>query len=236
MHDRKPVKKHMPPQPPATERHVFRSFPLYLAASCSAIALLAGGGLAWWSSSMSLKPVQPLVTTSNAVQPIKPKAAKPPVAQSPQTPTAQSPQTPAEQSVQIYWLKTVGDKIELAPAPVALTDAQPNVVLKDAFEKMLQGSTDPTLTSTIPADTKLQKLEIQSDGIHVDLSQEFTAGGGSTSMMGRVAQVIYTATTLDPSAAVWISVDEQPLDVLGGEGLVIDQPMTRQAFDQNFAL
>jgi spore germination protein GerM len=235
MHDRKPVKKNMPPQPPATERHAFRSFPLYLAASCSAIALLAGGGLAWWSSSMPFKPAQPLVT-SNAVQPIKPKAAKAPATQSAQPSTAPSPQAPAEQSVQIYWLKTVGDKIELAPAPVSLSDAQPNVVLKDAFEKMLQGSTDPALTSTIPADTKLQKLEIQSDGIHVDLSQEFTAGGGSTSMMGRVAQVIYTATTLDPNAAVWISVDEQPLDVLGGEGLVIDQPMTRQAFDQNFAL
>jgi spore germination protein GerM len=151
---------------------------------------------------------------------LKPKAAK----------------TPAAQSVQVYWLKTVGNEIKLTPAPVALNEDQPDGVLKSAFEKMLQGSTDPTLTSTIPVNTRLQKLEIQPDGIHVDLSPEFTSGGGSTSMMGRVAQVIYTATTLDPNAAVWISVNDQPLDVLGGEGLVLDQPMTRQAFDQNFAL
>jgi spore germination protein GerM len=232
MHDQEPVNKPLPLQPPSTERQPLRGFPIYFAASCSAIALVAGGGLAWWNSAAPLKPVQPLIT-SNVVQPGAPPKVVPSTAQ-PVKPKAEK--APTEQSVQVYWLKTVGDKIELATTTIASTDTQPNEQLKDAFEKMLQGSTDPALISTIPSDTKLQKLEIQPDGIHVDLSQEFTEGGGSTSMMGRVAQVIYTATTLDPNAAVWISVDNQPLDVLGGEGLVLDQPMTRQAFDQNFAL
>jgi spore germination protein GerM len=234
MHDQEPVNP-----PSVTERRSLRSFPVYFAASCSAIALLAGGSLAWWTSSTPVKPIKPLTTSdlirSSPVQPLKPKAAKSPTDQSPTEPLAQSPSA-QEQSVQVYWLKTVGDKIELAPATIAATTTQPTEVLQDAFETMLQGSTDPALISTIPRNTKLQKLEIQPDGIHVDLSPEFTQGGGSTSMMGRVAQVIYTATTLDPSAAVWISIDNQPLDLLGGEGLVLDQPMTREAFDQNFAL
>jgi spore germination protein GerM len=230
MHDHKPVNKDLPPQPPATEHQARRRFPLYFAANCSAIAFIAGSGLAWWNNSVPLPP-QPLVT-SNALKPTKPTVPQPSAEPSVKNPT----KAPIEQSVQIYWLKTVGDEIKLAAAPVALNEGQPNVILKAAFDKMLQGSTDPTLTSTIPANTQLQKLEIKPDGIHVDLSAEFTSGGGSTAMMGRVGQVVYTATTLDPNAVVWISVNDEPLSVLGGEGLELEQPMTRQAFDQNFSL
>ncbi len=225
MQDHKPVgKQPIPPQPPVTELRSRRAFPLYLAAGCSAIAFAAGSGLAWWSSSMPMSP-QPLVS-ANALQPVKPNHFNAPA----------STKAPTEKSVQIYWLKSIGNEIKLTAAPVSLNDAQPNVILKAAFEKMLQGSPDPALTSTIPANTKLQELKVQPDGIHVDLSSEFTTGGGSTAMMGRVAQVIYTATTLDPNASVWISINNKPLNVLGGEGLVLDQPMTRQEFDQNFPL
>ena len=79
-------------------------------------------------------------------------------------------------------------------------------------------------------------MSVQQDGIHINLSQAFTTGGGSASMTGRVAQVLYTATSLKPNAKVWISVEGKPLDTLGGEGLELDQPLTRQNFKQNFTL
>jgi spore germination protein GerM len=230
MQDHKPVRKSSSAQPPIAPRSR-RRFPLYFAASCSAIAFVAGSAFAWWSNSVPSSP-QPLIT-SNTLKVTLP-SAQPTVPN--KSPLKAPTKAPIEQSVQIYWLKTVGNDIKLAAAPVALNADQPDGVLKAAFDRLLAGSNDPTLTSTIPANTQLQKLEIKPDGIHVDLSPEFTTGGGSTAMMGRVGQVIYTATTLDPAAPVWISIEGQPLSVLGGEGLELEQPMTRQAFDQNFSL
>jgi spore germination protein GerM len=135
--------------------------------------------------------------------------------------------------VQVYWLST---DIEPIASPVTVQGEEPEEILTAAFEKMLEGAADPELTSTIPQGTTLKTLNIQADGIHVNLSQEFTTGGGSASMVGRLAQVVYTATTLDPQASVWISVEDQPLDVLGGEGILVDQPMTRASFEQDFPL
>jgi spore germination protein GerM len=203
-------------QPPAEESHPSKVMPQSVIAGLAAVVLLVGGGVAWWTwSAFTSKSTAPTVQSSNL-------------------PTEQAP---AAQTVQIYWLKTTGNKIELAPSSAALNVAnQPDAILQAALEKMLQGSGDPALTSTIPPGTKLLGVETKPDGVHVDLSQPFTSGGGSTSMMGRVAQVIYTASTLDPNAKVWISVDGKPLETLGGEGLLLDQPMTRKSFEENFTL
>lgn len=217
------MQDHPPTRPQSARQTRSRSVSLGILAGVSAIALAVGSGTAWltWHA-LNAKPTPPTV----AQVPASPQPAQP-----------QPSQATAEQTVQIYWLKSAGNQIELAPNTVALNATrQPSDILKAAFEKMLQGTTDPTLASTIPQGTKLRDVKVTSDGVHVDFSKEFTSGGGSTSMTGRIAQVIYTATTLDPNAQVWISVDGRPLDVLGGEGLLLDQPMTRKRFQQNFNL
>jgi spore germination protein GerM len=115
---------------------------------------------------------------------------------------------------------------------------EPQSILKGAMQQLLQGAntSDSETFSTIPRQTALLGLRVESDGVHVNLSQEYTSGGGSASMKGRLAQVIYTATSLDPNTSVWIDVEGKPLEVLGGEGVTVSQPMTRQEFDQNFPL
>jgi spore germination protein GerM len=115
------------------------------------------------------------------------------------------------------------------------------------MQKLLAVQPSDNLSSTIPKGTKLRSLQVKSDGVHIDLSQEFRAGGGSTSMIYRVAQTIYTATSLDPNQKVFLSIEGQSIlqrrgyandraHPLGGEGLILRQPITRNQFEADFPL
>lgn len=196
-----------------------RRIPLGLIAAVSAAVLAAGGGAGWfaWNS-----------INSSETKPV-------PVA--PPSPSAQPVQPATEEKVQIYWLNSAGGEIELVPSAIALKNADDkSEILEGAFENLLAGPANQAFTTTIPQGTELRDVSLKADGVHVDLSEEFASGGGSASMTARVAQVLYTASSLDPTAKVWISVDGQPLEVLGGEGLMLDQPLTRENFEENFTL
>jgi spore germination protein GerM len=242
-----------------------RRIPLSVIAGVSAALVAAGGGSAWWirnslqpspqpetatqPTPLSVSPEPVEASTPQAVQPVNPSVSKPSVPVQPLNPQAAKPAQPTtaeppgavatskEETAKVYWVDNAKTQIEVVPKTIALQNAdQPSEILEGAFNRLLAGPTDPAMATTIPTGTKLRNLAMKPDGIHVDLSKEFTEGGGSTSMTARVAQIIYTATTLDPSAKVWIAVEGEPLEVLGGEGLVLDQPATRESFEKNFNL
>jgi spore germination protein GerM len=179
----------------------------------SAVVLLVGGTAAWltWNGTAPTPVISP------------------------------SPSPLAAEQLEIYWLQAKQENLSFSPAPnkiseLSPTDRTPETVIKAGIEKLLAGPVNPDLTTTIPAGTKLNSLSVKPDGIHLDLSKEFVAGGGSVSMQGRLGQVIFTASSLDPKANIWVSVAGEPLKVLGGEGLEVQQPMTRQLFQQDFQL
>ena len=188
-------------------------------AGIAAAIAVAGGSVAWWIGNSTKSPTSP--TTPNTVQ------------QSP----SPSVQPKVEQTAQVFWLKETGSNQELVSQTITATaDQPPSTILKMAFNSLLAGPQKGELITTIPAGTRLRGVKTQPDGIHLNLSQEFMTGGGSAAMIGRVAQVLYTATSLEPTAKVWIEVEGKPLEVLGGEGLELEQPLTRQSFKENFTL
>ena len=194
-----------------------RRIPVGVIAGLAATILAAGGGGAWWAWNY---------LTSWTIPPV-PTSSQPP----------QSASNLSEGKIQVYWLDDVNGKLKLVPISISVENGKnQRQVLEAAFNRLLSGPDEGTAATTIPQGTKLRNISVESDGVHVDLSQEFTSGGGSASMMGRLAQVLYTASSLDPTAKVWIDLEGKPLEVLGGEGITVDQPMTRADFEDNFEL
>ena len=141
--------------------------------------------------------------------------------------------TGKELSTNIYLLKDNGKNLVLVAQPIRVANGKPNQVLEAAFKVLLQKQ---NTSSAIPKGTKILGTKVEKDTVRINLSNEFTSGGGSASMTGRVGQVVYTATALNPKAKVYISVNGKQLDVLGGEGLELEQPMTREIFDREYQL
>jgi hypothetical protein len=101
----------------------------------------------------------------------------------------------------------------------------------EALTLLLEGVTEEEaaagLSSPVPEGTRLLGVEVAGGVASVDLSGEFESGGGSLSVLGRVAEVVYTATQFEAVDAVDFLIDGTPVDVLTGEGLIVDRPQTR---------
>ena len=84
-----------------------------------------------------------------------------------------------------------------------------------------------TITTAIPAGTRLLGLTIKNGVATVDLSTEFDSGGGSASMQYRLAQVVYTLTQFSTVRSVVFQIEGQTVTVFGSEGIVLDGPVGR---------
>lgn len=220
-----------------------RLSPTILAGIGAALVVLAGGGVAWWTLKDKNSTSPPVISspvptpTSAVIIPVPP----PSPAASPSTPTLISPSpnpqiATGQTGVTAYWFRETDGQLQLVASPLSIRAGEsPQIQLEKAFNQLLSGTPPEQVSTAIPGETKLLKLTVKNEGIYLDLSREFTQGGGSDSMIARLGQIIYTATSLKPESSVWISVEGKPLEVLGGEGLEVSQPISRQLFHQNFS-
>ncbi|NJM71765.1 MAG: hypothetical protein HC862_17065 [Scytonema sp. RU_4_4] len=209
------------------QQHISR-FPKELILGIGTLLLPLFGGLVWW------------VWQTQTFFQVEQQTVAPTISPQVEIPIPSARLQPTELQPQAYWLQIVNNKIQLVPQT---THSQPDnsseLVLKSVLNNLFQGSPNSELTTTIPAGTRLLSMRVTEAGIYVDLSREFSQGGGTTSMIYRVAQVLYTVTSLDYQAKVFLSVESQPLDEdhpLGGEGLILRHPLTRQEFTEDFSL
>jgi germination protein M len=114
------------------------------------------------------------------------------------------------------------------------TSEPTRAVGRTSLEALLDGPTDAErlegIQTQIPDGTELLGLSIEKGIGTVDLTSEFESGGGSASMSMRLAQVVFTLTEFPTVKGVQFALDGEPIEVLGGEGVVIDHPLTRKDY------
>jgi germination protein M len=118
-------------------------------------------------------------------------------------------------------------------APVLREVPKTQAVATAAMRQLLRGPSEaqlaarPAMYTTIPDGTRLLGLAIKNGVATVNLSREFESGGGSASILGRLAQVVYTLTQFSTVDKVLFELDGEPVTVFSGEGVVLDHPVGR---------
>jgi Sporulation and spore germination/Immunoglobulin-like domain of bacterial spore germination len=144
--------------------------------------------------------------------------------------TTVAPSTSASPDVTafaVYFFR--GDRL----VPVYRTVPRTLAVARAALQQLLAGPTAVEsagaagLTSTVPSGSRLLDVSISGGNATVDLSGQFESGGGSASMFGRLAQVVYTVTQFPSVTGVTFRLDGQPVTTFSSEGIVLSGPSVR---------
>lgn len=138
---------------------------------------------------------------------------------------------PATAEVSVFFTRSDGNAITLAEVRRAVPRGGTEAMIAAALNELLKGSTAEErargLSTSIPPTTRLRGVEVRNGVVRADFSRDVEAGGGSASMLGRFWQIVYTATQFRDAPRVRILIEGQEREAMGGEGVIIGQPVSR---------
>lgn len=110
-----------------------------------------------------------------------------------------------------------------------------NSCFQYAIKELIAGPTkwekSKGFTSEIPQGTKILSIRESKNSIMVDLSPNFEAGGGAESTYMKVKQIIKTVNS-NTNIPTYLYINGKQANVIGGEGIMIKQPLSERSFDE----
>lgn len=101
-------------------------------------------------------------------------------------------------------------------------------IYKNTINALLAGpyanEKDKGFSTEIPAKTRIINIGDYDDMVIVNISQDFEAGGGSDSVTVRLEQIANTVTDMTDKP-VYLYIDGKEVSVLGGDGIIVKQPI-----------
>lgn len=137
---------------------------------------------------------------------------------------------------------------ELKKIKIFVTDSKGNVrpvvrqcdtsveksCLTYAISEMIKGPSSyekkKGLSSEVPSETRILSIREGKNNVLIDLSPAFESGGGAESTYIRIHQLIKTAKA-NTNLPVFLYINGKQADVIGGEGIMIKQPLTEKSLD-----
>lgn len=106
--------------------------------------------------------------------------------------------------------------------------------IKFAIKSLISGPTQNEKSkgvySEIPSGTKLISVNETSDKVVINLNSAFETGGGTDSIYKRLNQIIKTAKK-NTDKPVYLYINGNKAEVIGGEGIMITQPLNENSLD-----
>lgn len=131
----------------------------------------------------------------------------------------------------VYLIRSEPTSFTLQPAVRRLGSRDPEGYAREAVLALAEGATaserEEGLASAVPEDTRATDVRFADGVLEVELSPAFDEGGGTASMRGRLEQLRWTLTRPTAVTEVRLRMDGAPLEVLGGEGLLVDPAWSR---------
>ncbi|HTY13006.1 MAG TPA: GerMN domain-containing protein [Candidatus Omnitrophota bacterium] len=130
-------------------------------------------------------------------------------------------------SIRIYFLK--GEKLTEVKRPLRPDKNELELAAAELMAGPNAEERKNEVFSEIPREAKIMKVEKMANEAEVTFNPALeNYGGGSAKVQGLVAQIVYTFTAIPGINKVRIKVGAKETVVLGGEGYVIDRPLTRE--------
>lgn len=183
-------------------------------------------------SDVAPESMSPSATTTPTTSPVPTSSTAPSTTAKP-SPTPK-PTAAATTIVRAYFLGSYTGFEGLVP--VLRTVPETAAVARAAVDALLGGPNatelagHPAMYSAIPDGTRLLDVRIADRIATVNFSGEFAIGGGSASVLGRLAQVVYTLTQFSTVDSVNFELDGQPVETFSSEGVILDHPARRPDF------
>jgi len=152
----------------------------------------------------------------------------------PATITTTAPAAPSTRpGLVVYALAETADLFGpylVAVAREGVTEATAAAAVDMVLAGLTFTETGHGLWTEIPPGLHANFVGVGDDGIvTVDLPREFEMGGGTATMLGRLAQLVASVLDIPGAEGVRLAIDGTAVDVFSSEGIVLDDPMTRDS-------
>jgi len=160
-----------------------------------------------------------------------PDASSPSGGSGPKTPAAVAPRS---RQASLYFVRIDDDGI-IVRQEVKRSVPASDSPLTDALEALLKGPTEEEirrkLLSLVPAGTRLLGAQVRGSTAFLNFNEAFMYNHyGIEGYAGQLKQVVYTATAFPTVQDVQILIEGERHDYLGGEGVYIGRPLSRNSF------
>ena len=85
--------------------------------------------------------------------------------------------------------------------------------------------------SELPKNVKILGVVESKNKIIINVTGNIQNGGGADSLYSRMKQLIKTALANSPNKPIYLYIDGKQAEVLGGEGIMISQPLRENSLD-----